>query len=90
MSLASERVVIQSPMSFIGSARRIWKITDTPNPALRVVATVVAVVLVAVAWLVVAVWTLVFGIFLVPYRLLRRGSRKRKQENLRHREILDR
>ena len=34
------------------------------------------------------VYTLLFGILLVPYRLLRRGSRKRKQEMLRHAEVL--
>jgi hypothetical protein len=33
-------------------------------------------------------WLLFFGIFVVPWRLLRRGQRKRKQEELRHREFL--
>ena len=33
-------------------------------------------------------WYLLFGLFLVPYRLLRRGARKRKSEALRHREML--
>lgn len=86
MTLASERVVIQSPMSFVGSSRRIWKITDKVKP----LTVPLAVLLIALAWVIVAAWTLFFGIFLVPYRLLRRGSRKRKQENLRHRETLAR
>ena len=44
--------------------------------------------LLLVWWPAIAVWYLVFGIFLVPYRLLRRGARKRKAEALRHREML--
>lgn len=91
MPLASERVVIQSPMSFVGSTRRIWKITRVGNPIVRwALAVPAAVILLAFAWIVVAAWTLLFGIFLVPWRLLRRGSRRRKQDALRHREILER
>ena len=45
------------------------------------------------AWMFVACWYFViyvlFGLWFIPYRLLRRGSRKRKQEKLRHREVLD-
>jgi len=47
-----------------------------------------AVVLVGVAWSLITVWYLVWGIWLVPYRLLRRGARKRKAEAMRHRELL--
>ena len=39
-------------------------------------------------WTLIVGWYLVFGIFLIPYRLLRRGARKRKAEALRHREML--
>lgn len=88
MTLASEQVVIQSPMSFVGSTRRIWKITRVGHPALKVLLVPLAVALLLVAWTVVACWTVVFGIFLVPYRLLRRGQRRRRQDALRHRELL--
>lgn len=88
MALDSEKVVIQSPLSFVGSSRRIWKITRQDNVVVKVLAVTLAVLLVAVAWVFVAAWTLLFGIFLVPYRLLRRGQRKRKMEALRHREVL--
>lgn len=41
----------------------------------------------------VACWYFVmyvlFGILFIPYRLLRRGSRKNKRDKLRHREVLD-
>jgi hypothetical protein len=40
------------------------------------------------AWIFVTAWYLVWGLLLVPYRLLRRGARKRKAEALRHREMM--
>ena len=85
---ASEKVVIAAPMSFAGSAQRIWKITDVDNGAQKALLGVVAVLLIIIAWLVVICWYLLFGLLLVPYRLIRRGSRKRKMEGLRHREQL--
>lgn len=33
-------------------------------------------------------WYLLFGLLLVPYRIIRRGQRKRRREELRHREML--
>lgn len=90
MRLDSERVVVQSPLSFVGSARRIWKLTRVvPQPWAKVATVPVAIVAVVVAWVVVAGWTLVFGLLLVPWRLIRRGGRKRKLEGLRHREAMD-
>ena len=50
--------------------------------------TVAAVVLVVAAWVLVTAWYLVWGIWLIPYRLLRRGARKRKVEAMRHRELM--
>jgi hypothetical protein len=44
--------------------------------------------LLIVWWTAIAVWYLTFCLLLVPYRLLRRGARKRKAEALRHREMM--
>ncbi len=82
--LASERVVVQAPMSYAGSAKRIWRMTR-----LTMWLSIVAVVAIAVAWIVVTVWYVVFGILLVPYRLIRRGGRKQKRDELRHREMME-
>ena len=91
--LASENVVISAPFSFAGSAQRIWKMTDVDNPFLKFILALIAIVLIVFAWMFVACWYFVlyvlFGILFIPWRLLRRGSRKRKQERLRHREVLD-
>lgn len=71
-------------MSFTGSARRIWR--KSTNTWVRLF---VLMPLIALAWLVVTAWYLVFGILLVPYRLVRRSHRKGRQERLRHAEMLD-
>ena len=57
-------------------------------PGIGIVVRVTSIVLVLVAWVAVTAWYVVFGILLWPYRLLRRGSRKRKRDELRHREAL--
>lgn len=91
--LASEKVVVSAPTSFSGSAARIWKITDTDNNLLKwLVLVPVALVLVFMAWSFVAIWYLIifglFGIFVIPFRLLTRSGRNRKRNKLQHRELL--
>lgn len=89
--LESERIVVSAPLSFAGSARRIANVGWTDRTVLvRALLSWLAVpVALGVAWVVVACWYLLFGIFVVPFRLVRRGSRKRKRDDLRHREVLD-
>jgi hypothetical protein len=86
--LASEKVVVSAPMSFSGSATRIWKITDRDDSAKWLLVSI-ALSFVFIAWWVILIWYCIFGLFLVPYRLIRRGSRKRQVQNLRHRETLE-
>lgn len=87
--MTADHVVIQSPMSFVGSARRIWRLTRTGPTWTRALTIPTAVLLIAAAWCGVLAWTLVFGVLLIPYRLMRRGQRKRKQEAARHNELLN-
>jgi hypothetical protein len=85
--LKSENVIINAPMSFAGAAQRAWRLRG--QPIKRQVITTPFVVVLLVLWVcAIACWYLVFGLFLVPYRLLRRGARKRKAGALRHRELL--
>jgi Domain of unknown function (DUF1707) len=87
--LASEDVIINAPMSYAGSAQRIMRLRRLAEGGGALVAvTVVAIVLVLISWVIVTSWYLLWGIWLVPYRLLRRGARKRKAEALRHRELM--
>jgi hypothetical protein len=97
--LASERVVIQAPMSFHGAWIRTWRLMDfkgrtgamptAPRVAAGAALVIAGLVMLAAWWIFVAAWYLFFGLWLVPYRMIRRGSRKRKMENMRHREMLN-
>jgi len=87
--LASEDVIINAPMSFAGSAQRIFRLRRrAQSEGAKAAVTALAIVLVLLAWVGVTVWYLTWGLWLVPYRLLRRSARKRKAEALRHRELM--
>lgn len=91
--LASEEVVVSAPTSFSGSAARIWKMTDSDNAWLKWLLLVpVALILIFMAWSFVAIWYFIifglFGIFVIPFRLLTRSGRNRKRNKLQHRELL--
>jgi hypothetical protein len=77
-------------MSYVGSAQRIMRLRRrAPGGWQKNALTVLAVVLVLAAWAVVTCWYCTLMLLLVPYRLLRRGARKRKAEAIRHRELMD-
>jgi hypothetical protein len=87
--LASEEVIINAPMSYAGSAQRIVRLRRRAhNTGLKIAITILVVVLVILVWVIVTAWYLLWGLWLVPYRILRRGARKRKAEALRHRELM--
>jgi hypothetical protein len=87
--LESEKVVISAPLSYAGSAARIWKLTGiTDNMGGRIALGLAAIILILAACSVVTAWYLIFGLLLVPYRLVRRSSRKSKREALQHREMM--
>src|SRR5439155_19359766 len=72
MPLASERVIINAPMSFAGAAQRSMRWTEKMGP----VRWAVVPWLLIVWWSAIVLWYIAFGLWLVPYRLLRRGARK--------------
>jgi hypothetical protein len=76
-------------MSYAGSAQRIMRIRRRAGGGWKLAAmTLLAILLVICAWTVVTAWYVTWGLLLVPYRLLRRGARKRKAEAMRHRELM--
>ena len=82
-------MVVAAPMSFAGSAQRIWKLTKiSDNTPALIALSLAAIVLILCAWSAVLSWYLFFGVLLVPYRLIRRGQRKTKRDNMRHEEML--
>lgn len=90
--LASEKVILSAPTSFSGSAKRIWRITEGEHSGVvKALLVVLALTLIAVAWCLVAVWYCLCLLFFVPFviwRLFRRGARKERAAQLRHREML--
>ena len=71
-------------MSFTGSASRLWRLTDlSDNIILKVSLVALAVTLILCAWVVVALWYVVwigvFGVFFFLFRLWRRTHRIKKE-----------
>lgn len=85
--LPSERVVIEAPMSFTGSAKRVWRALSWEQPP-SLFRTMLALTLITLLWTLVLAWYLSWGLFLVPYRLMRRSSRQHRVTALQHRESL--
>jgi len=72
-----------SPLSFVGSTRRVisWtKGVTERNPAMGTVAWIAGGIFLIFAWFFIAWWYFfvyfLFGIFVIPYRLVRRSQRK--------------
>lgn len=87
--LVSEGIVVEAPMSFTGSSKRIWNLTKGEMEGWqRGLMIALSLVLIACAWTLILGWYLIFGLLVVPYRLIRRGSRKRKLDAARHSEML--
>lgn len=84
--LPSEQVIVQAPMSYTGSRRRIVRrVTRHTRLALPA-----AIPITAAAWLVVTAWYVVFGVLVIPWRLIRRSHRVERRDQLRHREAIAR
>lgn len=91
--LGSERIVTSSPLTYTGSYRRIRnRVSDMDSGWVKwLVAVPLAVLAVAAMWAVATVvWVASLALLFVsvPWKLLRRGARKRKLEEARHRERL--
>lgn len=84
MNMQSDKIVIEAPLSFAGSAKRIWRISG--NALVRIF---ILLPLVFFAWCFVLCWYAFFGVLIIPYRLIRRSSRKQKRDKLRHYELVD-
>ena len=69
-----------SPMSFVGSARRLTGWAKRQEGALAVLAWLAVAVALPCFWMFLLLWYViafgVFGVITVPLRLMRRGQRK--------------
>jgi hypothetical protein len=83
-----QRIVVSAPMSFAGSAQRIWPMTYARSGWEQGAMTFLAMSLIALAWMVILAWYLSFGPLLIPYRLVRRSQRKRNRDAAESRNVL--
>jgi hypothetical protein len=88
--LISESYVVSAPLSFSGSAQRIWHITRNRESWAFAGMVTLALLFILLAWTFVLAWYLTWGLLLVPYRLIRRGQRKQRLADLRHQEMMNR
>jgi hypothetical protein len=98
--LQSEKVVVAAPFSYAGSAQRIWpyykrradeakqRSEEWQDGLLALGWNTLGGLIIGLAWVGVSCWYLTFGLWVVPYRLIRRGQRKRQVDDLRQRELL--
>jgi uncharacterized membrane-anchored protein len=87
--MEASRTVVAAPMSFAGSLGRTTNLLWHGRPtAVKVIAVLAVPSIVFFWWLAIVAWYAMFGLILAPYRLVRRGSRKRKREARMHDETL--
>lgn len=78
----SARKTYASPMSYVGSLRRVtaWIRDFGDTPAKAIAAWALGIAAITIIWAIVTAWyavtVVLFGIFLIPFRLIRRGHRK--------------
>jgi Flp pilus assembly protein TadB len=89
--MSNKEVVVSAPMSFSGSLARTknWMWHDLPVAYKVSVGWLAVFTTVTMWWTLIFVWYLFFGLLLAPYRLVRRGSRKRKNEAKKHAEMME-
>ena len=90
MPKSAARTVVAAPMSLAGSTGRTLNLLwHDRHPGIQYGIGLWAIPTILVAWWgAILVWYLLFGLLLAPYRLLRRGSRKRKRQARMHEETL--
>lgn len=81
-----------APMTFGGTARRIWQMTERTDASwARALLAVVAVVAIAIAWVVVAVISVLWAVFVWPFRRLaarRQAVEDRGPHSVKHANIV--
>jgi len=88
--MSDKRQVVSAPMSLNGSYLRTVNLLwfDKPVWFQLAIGWWLAVFILCFWWGAIVIWYLLFGILLVPYRLIRRGGRNRKIAERRHQELV--
>jgi len=88
--MSDKRQIVSAPMSLNGAYLRTLNLAwfDKPSWFQLAVGWWLVASILFFWWSAIAVWYVLFGILLVPYRLIRRGGRKRKIADRRHKELI--
>jgi hypothetical protein len=90
-TLGSEQVILDAPMSFTGCTKRTLRFARDQQCQRwwsKTLAVSGLVLWLTLAYAVILCWYAVFGIWLVPYRLVRRSQRRDEQRRRQHAELL--
>ena len=88
----SESMHVNAPTSYAGSAARIWRPARNVNGWLQIITIPAALIAICLAWIFVTCWYVMMALaffITIPYRMIRRGGRKKKIEQQRHSEMLE-
>lgn len=82
--------VVAAPLSFAGSFGRlkVWLWDNKPLWFRLAISWWAFPVYLYFWWQAIVIWYLLFGILVIPFRLIRRGSRNRKRQQLMHEELV--
>jgi hypothetical protein len=88
--MSDKRQVVSAPMSLNGSYLRTVNLLwfDKSVVFRAAVGWWLAALILFFWWGAIVVWYVLFGLLLVPYRLIRRGGRNRKIAERRHQELI--
>jgi hypothetical protein len=81
---------VAAPMSFAGSGGRLLNLVRgrDMSPVAAAFAWTGVILGIMLAWTAILCWYLVFGLMVAPYRIMRRGQRRRKIDARRHDELM--
>ncbi len=90
-TLGSEEIILDAPMSFTGLTKRTLRFSRQHALAhwwSKTLATTGLTIWLTLAYILILCWYVVFGLWLVPYRLIRRSQRHDEQRRRQHAELL--
>jgi hypothetical protein len=89
--LESESIIVEAPFSFTGATKRIWRVVEnTEDPRIKAFVVIPIVVMtLMVVYAGIVMWYIMFGLLLVPFRLIRRSQRNKKLQKAQHKEMLE-
>lgn len=85
----STQMVLSAPMSFVGAGARMRRLFKRLSWKKKLLAYVPFVMILTLWWTFIMSWYVVFGMLVVPYRLFRRGHRRRRMEDQRQYELIE-